>query len=388
MSTNTSVDPLPAGIRTPAFVIESAKLDQNLRCLAAIKQRSGAHVLFATKAFSAYSFFPRLSEYLDGTTASGLYEARLGKEYFGKEVHVYSPGYSDEEFDALMEYADHICFNSPGQIARYLHEAKRRGKQVGVRINPDLSQVDYPRYDPCSPLSRFGVAPTDLDMLPWSELDFIHIHALSDSMAAASVRLIQHVDVRFESYIRRVGTVNFGGGHYMTHPDYDRDAFIAAIQAFREKYRVNVVLEPGASVVLDAGFMTTTVLDVLRNPSGRHMAIVDTSAACHMIDILDIPYQPIIRGAGRSGEKKYEYTLGGKTCLSGDIIGTFSFDSPLVPGTRLILEDMLQYNLVKGNFFNGVFRPDLAELHADGRYEVHGRFGYADFNNFLMGHRP
>jgi len=376
---------LPALKSTPAYVVDIAALRRNLECLANIKQRTGCRVVLATKAFSAFPFFPLMRPYLDGTTASGIHEALLGKEKFGKEIHVYSPAYTDGEMEALLPIADYICFNSLGQLHRFLPICKARGKMLGVRINPDFPQVETALYDPCSPMSRFGIRPADLDLVPWEELDFIHVHALSDNMADKSVNLVHHIDKKFGSYIRKVKEINFGGGHYITHPDYDRDALSDALCQFREKYGVDIVLEPGGAVVLNAGALVATVLDTLVNPGGKHMAILDTSATCHMADVLNMPYRPDVRGGGKPGEKAHTYIFGGKSCLSGDIIGEYSFDAPLKPGAHIVFEDMLQYNLVKSTTFNGVPLPDIVALHEDGSYEVLSRFGYEDFISRLSG---
>jgi carboxynorspermidine decarboxylase len=372
-------------ISTPAYVVDIAALRRNLECLAEIKRKVGCRILLATKAFSMFHFFPLISKSLDGTTASGIHEARLGKEKFGKEIHVYSPGYTDTEMEALLPIADYIGFNSLTQLKRFLPACKAAGKRVGVRINPDLPQVAASLFNPCSPTSRFGVRPADLDFVPWEDVDFIHIHALSDNMADKSVNLVRHIDENFGPFIRRVEEVNFGGGHYMTHPDYDREAFVDALCRFRDKYHVSLVLEPGGAVVFNAGFLAATVLDTLVNPAGRHMAILDTSAAYHMADVLNVPYRPIVRHAGEPGRKPYTYTLGSKTCLSGDVIGEYSFDAPLEPGVQLIFEDMLQYNPVKSAAFNGVPLPDIVALHENGCHEVLSRFGYEDFLSRLAG---
>ncbi len=290
--------------------------------------------------------------------------------------------------ETLLSIADYICFNSLSQLNRFLPACKAQGTTVGIRINPDLPQVETSMYNPCSPLSRFGVRPADLDLVPWQDVDFIHFHALSDNMADKSVNLIRYIDENFGQYVRKVKEVNFGGGHYLTHRDYDLDSFCGALRGFREKYAVETVLEPGGAMVLDAGCLVATVLDTLTNPSGRRMAVLDTSASCHMADVLNMPYRPDVRSAGKPGEKAHTYIFGGKSCLSGDIIGEYSFDAPLKPGARIVFEDMLQYNLVKNSAFNGVQLPDIVAVDENGNYEVISRFGYEDFVSRLCGVPP
>ena len=371
---------LPPDIATPAVVIDAALLQRNLDTAARIKRESGAKVLLATKAFALPAVFPMMREVLDGTTASGEYEARLGRETFGKEVHVYAPAFSETEVRNLLKLAEHIYFNSASRLQRFLPMVKAAGgKHVGIRINPGYSNATLggALYDPCAPCSRFGATADTLDGLPWGDIDILHAHALCESMADGSVGLIEHVSRNFATYISRVKSVNFGGGHFINKPGYDVSKLIAAIKEFRAKHGVDVILEPGGGLTVNAGWLVSTVLDIHRNE--KDIAILDTSASTHMPDVLEVPYTPPVVGAGKPGEKRHDYILGGKTCMTGDVIGEFSFDHPLKVGDRVVFGDMAQYSFVKSTTFNGTPLPDLAVLEKDGTYRVVRKFGYEDF---------
>lgn len=374
---------LPAGIATPAYVLDVAALKRNLATAAHIKREAGCKILLATKAWAMPDAFPLIREALDGSTASGEYEARLGHEEFGKEVHVYAPAYGPGEVERILPLADHIYFNSPSQLARYLPLVKAARKQVGIRVNPGYSNATLggALYDPCAPGSRFGTTRTELDKLPWADIDILHTHALCESLADGSAGLIAHVGKTLAPYLRRVKAVNFGGGHFVNKSGYDVGKLIAAVRAFRAEFGVEVILEPGAGLVVDAGYLVATVLDLHWNE--KAIAILDTSASTHMPDVLEVPYTPQIIGAGKPGEKAHDYILGGKTCMTGDVIGEYSFDAPLEIGDRLVFTDMMQYSFVKNTTFNGTPLPDLAILDEDGDYRVVRRFGYEDFRNRL-----
>lgn len=368
------------GIATPAYVLDVAALKHNLARAAEIKRETGCKILLATKAFALPAAFPLMRDVLDGTTASGEFEARLGCDEFGKDVHVYSPAYAPGEVERLTELAQHIYFNSPEQIAKNLPVLKARsGVKVGIRINPGYSNATLggALYDPCAPYSRFGATRDTLDQVAWDDVDILHTHALCESDDAGSVGLIEHVARNFGDYVQRVKTVNFGGGHFINKPGYDIGKLIAAINAFRSKFGVEVILEPGAGLVVDAGYLVATVLDLHRNE--KDIAILDASASTHMPDVLEVPYTPTIIGADAPGKKKHTYILGGKTCMTGDIIGEYSFDQPLKSGDRIIFTDMMQYSFVKNNTFNGVPLPDLAVLNEDQSYKILRSFGYDDF---------
>ncbi len=373
------------GITTPAYVADMAVLKQNMATAAHIRQDAGCRILLATKAFALPEVFPLMREYLDGTTASGVHEARLGRETFGREVHVYSPAYTTSSLSELLTISDHIYFNSPDQLRRFLPEVRAAGKDklVGIRINPGYSRATLGGhlYDPCSPRSRFGVLRADLDYLPWDEIDILHAHSLCESLHDGSVGLIEHMAREFAPYISRVKAVNFGGGHFINKAGYDVEALIRAIRDFRAAFGVEVILEPGSGLVVDAGYLVATVLDVIHNETD--IAILDASASCHMPDVLEVPYTPPLYGAAEPGEHPCTFILAGNTCMAGDVIGEYSFPKPLRPGDSLVFGDMLQYSFVKNNTFNGTPLPDIGLLHEDGRYEVVRRFGYEDFKGRL-----
>lgn len=374
---------LPAEIATPAYVLDEAKLSANMAVAARIRREAGCKILLATKAWAMPAAFPLMRDHLDGTTASGEYEAIMGAREFGKEVHVYAPAYGPGEVERLTKVADHIYFNSPSQIARHLPVAKAAGKHVGIRVNPGYSNATLggALYDPCAPGSRFGTTPAELDALPWADIDILHTHALCESLADGSVGLIEHVGRTLGAYVRKVKTVNFGGGHFVNKPGYDVAKLIGAIKAFRAEFGVEVILEPGAGLVVDTGYLVATVLDLHWNE--MPLAILDTSASTHMPDVLEVPYRPNIVGAGEPGAKPHTYTLGGKTCMTGDVIGTYAFDAPLKVGDRLVFTDMMQYSFVKNTTFNGTPLPDIGSLDADGRYRLLRRYGYDDYRHRL-----
>ena len=374
---------LPADMHTPAYVLDVASLKRNLETVAQLKGEAGVKVLLATKAWAMPAAFPLIRDTLDGTTASGEYEARLGREDFGKEVHVYAPAYGPGEVERLVTLADHIYFNSPGQLRRHMHTAKAAGRKVGVRINPGYSSATLggALYDPCAPGSRFGTTKADCGQIPWGEVDILHAHALCEAREAGSTGLIQHVAEHFAEEIRQVKAVNFGGGHFINRPGYKLEPLIKALQDFRRAFDVEVILEPGAGLVVNAGWLVATVLDLHRNE--KEIAILDTSASTHMPDVLEVPYTPIIIGAKKPGQLAHDYVLGGKTCMTGDVIGEYSFAAPLKVGDRLVFTDMMQYSFVKNTTFNGTPLPDMAILHEDGRYDVLRTYGYDEFRRRL-----
>ena len=370
---------LPTSIRTPAYVVDEARLEANLATAARIKRETGATILLATKAFALPAVFPLMARTLDGTTASGEHEARLGRETFGKQVHVYAPAYAPGEVERLTRIADHVYFNSPSQVARYLPVVKAAGLPVGIRINPGYSNATLggALYDPCAPGSRFGTPRDQLGALPWDEIDILHVHALCESLHDGSVGLIEHVARELGSFVRKVKAVNLGGGHFVNKPGYDVAKLIAAVRAFRAEFAVEVILEPGAGLVVDAGWLVATVLDLYRN--GKDIAILDTSASTHMPDVLEVPYTPPVVGAEKPGVLPHTYLLGGKTCMTGDVIGEYSFDKPLAVGDRVVFGDMAQYSFVKNTTFNGTPLPDIGVLQRDGTYRLIRAFGYEDF---------
>lgn len=369
-------------MRTPYFVVDETALRHNLTILKDVSERAGCKILLAQKAFSMFSVYPLLREFLAGTTASGLYEARLGHEYFGGETHVFSPAYRPEEFEELLTYADDFVFNSPAQLRRFGAQAKEAGKSIGLRINPECStQEGHEIYDPCAAGSRLGttLANFDPELLPM--LDGLHFHTLCEQNSDALEITLQAFEEKFGSYLSALKWINLGGGHHITRTDYDVERLICLVQHLRTTYDVEVYLEPGEAVVLNAGYLVSSVLDVLHN--GMDIAILDTSAACHMPDVLEMPYRPPLLNSGEAGEKPYTYRLGGPTCLAGDVIGDYSFDQPLQIGDTVTFADMALYTMVKTNTFNGMPLPSIVWRDAQGKEHLVRSFGYEDFKNRL-----
>lgn len=371
-----------AELRTPYFLVDEERLVRNLEILKDVAERSSARILLAQKAFSMFDCYPLLAQYLAGSTASGLYEARLGKEYFPGEVHVFSPAYREDEFQALLEYADHFVFNSPRQLEKYALRAREAGKQVGLRVNPECStQEGHAIYDPCSPGSRLGTTLANFKPEQLPLLDGLHFHTLCEQNSDDLETTLDTFEEKFGPYLKGLKWINLGGGHHITRTNYDRERLIGLVRRLKDRYGVEVYLEPGEAVVLNAGFLVTSVLETLHN--GMDIAILDTSAACHMPDVLEMPYRPPLQNSGQPGEKAYTYRLGGPTCLAGDIIGDYSFDKPLREGDKLVFEDMALYTMVKTNTFNGMPLPSIVWRDKDGSLRVVRQFGYEDFKGRL-----
>ncbi len=369
-------------IKTPFFLVDEKRLVHNLEILKDLQEKAGCRVLLAQKAFSMYHTYPLIRKYLAGTTASGLYEARLGHEEFGGETHVFSPAYRVDEFDEILQYADHIVFNSPAQLRKYGEKAKKAGKQMGLRINPQCStQEGHAIYDPCSPGSRLGTTKENFDegLLPL--LDGLHFHTLCEQDSDDLEKTAEAFEQQFGKYLSQMKWVNFGGGHHITRDGYDIERLIRVIRHFKETYGAEVYLEPGEAVVLNAGFLVTRVLETMEN--SMKIAILDASAACHMPDVLEMPYRPPLRDSGEPGEKAYTYRLGGPTCLAGDVIGDYSFDEPLEEGSTLVFEDMALYTMVKTNTFNGMKLPDIVYRDGEEKMNIVKQFGYEDFKSRL-----
>ncbi len=365
------------GIRTPYYVTDESLLIANLEKLKSVSDRTGCKILLAQKAFSMFATYPLIGKYLAGTTASGLYEAKLGYEEMGGEVHVYSAAYRADEMDEICEICDHIVFNSCNEVDKYREKVLSCGKEYGLRINPECSTGDHEMYDPCSVGSRMGTTLANLRESALEGISGFHFHTLCEQNSDDLVTTIAAVERKFGKYLDKLKWVNFGGGHHITREDYDVELLIDAINEFQNKYDVQVYLEPGEAIALNAGFLVTEVLDVIEN--GLNIAILDTSAACHMPDVIEMPYRPNILEAGEAGEKAYTYRLGGPTCLAGDIIGDYSFAQPLAVGDSLIFCDMAIYSMVKNNTFNGMKLPSIVLAKQDGSAQVIKEFGYADF---------
>lgn len=369
-------------IRTPYFLVDEKKLLHNLEILQQLSRETGCRVLLAQKAFSMYEVYPLMGKYLAGTTASGLYEARLGKEEFGGETHVFSPAYREEELDALLEYADDFIFNSPAQVRKYSQKVKAAGKQAGLRINPQCStQEGHDIYDPCAPGSRLGTTLEQFDEELLPMLDGFHFHTLCEQDSDALEVTVQAFEQQFGKYLYGMKWLNLGGGHHITREGYDLPRLKKIIRHLTETYGVQVYLEPGEAVVLNAGYLVTEVLEIVEN--GIKIAILDTSAACHMPDVLEMPYRPPLMDAGDPGEKAFTYRLAGPTCLAGDVIGDYSFDKPLKEKKRLVFEDMALYTMVKTNTFNGMPLPSIVYRDAGGTCRIIREFSYEDFKGRL-----
>lgn len=365
-------------IHTPAYVIDEAALKRNLSLLKRVKEEAGCSIIFAQKSYACFATYPLMAEYLDGTTASGIYEARLGKDHFGKEVHVYSPAYDAAEVEALVGVVSHATFNSPAQFSRFAPALQKAGISCGLRINPELSITQTALYNPCAPCSRLGTTRTQLEGHKLDGLEGLHFHILCENKHEASAALLDTVARDWKDLLMQVKWVNFGGGHFITHPNYNVAVFVEAVKRFRAQFpHLHVVFEPGGAVVLNAGYLVAEVLDLVDN--NKQIALLDTSATAHMPDVLEMPYRPNIIGAGEAREKAHTYQLTGRTCLAGDIIGEYSFDAPLKLGDRLIFLDMAQYSIVKNTMFNGIPSPDIALLKENGEYEIIRRFAYEDF---------
>lgn len=363
---------------TPCYVVDEKLLENNLKILNGVMERTGAKIVLAQKAFSMFKLYPLLAKYLNGTTASGLYEARLGYEEMGKENHVFSPAYRDDEMDEIVLICDHIIFNSFSQLEKFKDKVLKAGKKVGLRINPECSTQDgHAIYDPCSPGSRLGVTVDQFRSELLKGVSGLHFHTLCQQNADDLETTLHAVEENFGQWLPQMEWINFGGGHHITREDYDIPLLEKCIKRMQDTYGLEVYLEPGEAVALNAGYLVTTVLDTIKN--GIDIAILDTSATCHMPDVLEMPYRPPLFESGEPGEKLYTYRLGGPTCLAGDIIGDYSFDQPLKPGDRLIFGDMAIYTMVKNTTFNGMPLPTIAVKKKDGDCEIIRQFGYEDF---------
>ncbi len=369
-------------VSTPYFVVDERRLLHNLEILKQVAEESGCKILLAQKAFSMFSVYPLLRKYLCGTTASGLYEARLGKEEFGGETHVFSPAYRAEEFDELLQYVDDLVFNSPAQVRKYGIRAKNAGKSIGLRVNPECStQEGHAIYDPCAPGSRLGTTLEAFEEELVPLLDGIHMHTLCEQNSDDLEKTVEALEDKFGKWLPQMKWLNLGGGHHITRADYDRERLVRIIRRLREKYQLEVYLEPGEAVVLNAGDLVASVMEIVHN--NMEIAILDTSAACHMPDVLEMPYRPPVQKSGNPGEKQYTYRFAGPTCLAGDVIGDYSFEKPLIEGSRVVFEDMALYTMVKTNTFNGMALPSIVFRDQEGEEHLVRTFGYEDFKNRL-----
>ena len=369
---------------TPCYIVDERLLIKNLEILDSVQKRTGCKILLAQKGFSMHAAYPLIGKYLKGVTSSSLFEARLGYEKMGKEVHVYAPAYIEEEFDELLKYTDHIVFNSFAQWDRFKARVRSYpGKRIecGIRINPEYSEQEHAIYDPCSRYSRLGVTLENFKPEQLEGIDGLHFHTMCEQNSDTLERTAGAVEEKFGEFIKNMKWLNLGGGHHITRQDYDIETLVRTISRFQDKYGVQVYLEPGEAVALNTGYLVAGVLDIVENE--MNIAILDTSAACHMPDVLEMPYRPNIIAAGKPGENEYTYRLGGPTCLAGDIIGDYSFREPLNPGDRLVFCDMAHYTMVKNNTFNGVNLPAIALYSQKDGVEIVRKFQYSDFETRL-----
>ena len=394
MAKNKYIDIDITNLPTPSFLVDERLLKRNLKILKDVKDRTGCKILLAQKGFSMFYFYPLIGHYLDGTTASSLFEAKLGYEEMEKkftkkklETHIFNPSYRDDEFDEILDITNHIVFNSFAQWnkfkGRVQEKIKATGKHIscGLRVNPEFSEVETEIYNPAGRYSRFGVTIENFKEDELEGLEGLHFHALCEQNSDALENVLKVFEEKFGKYLHGMKWVNFGGGHHVTRKDYDVEKLIKCINHIKETYNVQVYLEPGEAVALNTGFLVSEVLDITKNE--MDILLLDTSASCHMPDVIEMPYRPFIFGSGLPNKKKYTYRLGGPTCLAGDIVGDYSFDEPVKVGDKLIFTDMAHYSMVKTNTFNGINLPSIAVYTEKDGLKVIRTFKYEDFKNRL-----
>ena len=367
-------------ISTPVYLLDEMLIEENMRLLRYVKDRTGCKVLHALKAYASFATFPMMRRYLDGTCASGLNEAKLGKEEFRKEVHTFAAAYKEEEIDQILGYSDTIIFNSFYQLEEYGERAKKSGLEIGLRVNPGHSEVATKMYDPCAPASRLGITHNAAreEFPKYAHLiSGLHFHAMCEQNSDVLERILASFERLYGEYIKGLKWVNFGGGHHITRDNYDLERLIRTVNKFKKQYNVQVYLEPGEASVYNAGVLITSVLDIVKNR--MQIAILDASAETHMPDVLLMPYRPHVLGSAPANEKHYTYRLTGPSCLAGDVMGDYSLDRPLQRGNRLVFSDMALYSIVKNTTFNGISLPDIAVLRKRGKLEMVKRFGYNDY---------
>ena len=372
-----------SSLPTPSYIVDERLLIKNLEKLKSIIDKTGCRILLAQKGFSMFYFYPLIKKYLNGTTASSLYEARLGFEEMGNETRIFNPSYREDEIDEILSMVDHIVFNSFNQWSKYKNIVKSHERTIscGLRVNPEYSSVETEIYNPTGKFSRFGVTKVNFKEDELDGIDGLHFHALCEQNSDALEATLVAFEEKFGQYLHGMKWVNFGGGHHITRDDYDVEKLINCINHIKNKYNVEVYLEPGEAVALNTGFLVTEVLDTIYNE--MDILLVDTSAACHMPDVIEMPYRPFIINSGIPNEKAYTYKLGGPTCLAGDVIGDYSFDNPINIGDKLIFTDMAHYSMVKNNTFNGINLPAIAVYTEKDGVKVIRSFKYEDFRNRL-----
>ena len=365
---------------SPCYVVDETRIEKNLKTLRTVIEQSNCRILLAQKAFSMFALYPLIGRYLHGTTASSLFEARLGYEHMGGETHIFSPAYVHHEFEQILELCDHLVFNSFHQWHSFKAHALHAGKSCGLRVNPQCSTQEHPIYDPCAPGSRLGITSDKFTNENLDGLRGLHFHTLCEQNADALAITLEAMEEKFGSLLHNMEWLNLGGGHHITREDYDTSLLLKCIKHLQDKYSVTVYLEPGEAIALNAGFLVCTVVDIVKTEA-LPVLVLDASAACHMPDVLEMPYRPPLLHSG--DEKPHRYRLAGPTCLAGDIIGDYSFDKPVKRGTRLVFADMAIYSMVKNNTFNGINLPAIALHRLDRQLQVIKTFGYEDFKNRL-----
>jgi carboxynorspermidine decarboxylase len=368
-------------VSTPCYVCEEVALEENLKLLADVQKRSGAKILVALKGFALWHAYPMIRKYLSGAAASGLHEVKLASE-LGKEVHTFCPAFKESEFDEIANLSNHLIFNSFSQWERFAKKAKSyKHLKCGIRINPEYSSVETDIYNPCAPFSRLGVVQSEFREDLLEGISGLHFHALCEQDSTDLAGVLQNLEDKFGKYLSQMEWVNFGGGHHMTRDGYDIELLVSLIKAFKAKYNIEVYLEPGEAVGWKTGTLVGEVVDIVRNQ--MDIAILDISATTHMPDVLEMPYRPTLLGAGDVGEKSHLYRLTGPSCLAGDVIGDFTFDTALKVGDRLVFDDMIHYTMVKTTTFNGIKLPSIAWHDKAGNTTIFKEFGYEDFKNRL-----
>ncbi len=369
-------------IKTPAFIIDESRIRSNCDVLASVKHQTGCNILLALKGFAMWSMFPTIAQSLDGVCASSPWEARLGRSEFRGEVHAFAAAYSDSDLAELLILCDGIDFNSFAQWKRFrpCFAALKRPVKAGLRINPECSTQEHALYDPCAPHSRLGITCEQFEGQSLDGISGLHFHTLCEQNADALETTLAAVEGKFRHILPQMEWVNFGGGHHITRDDYDVDLLCKLIREFQARYGVQVILEPGEAVALNAGVLVASVMDIVHND--MDIAILDTSCTCHMPDVLEMPYRPVVTGGGLPDSKPHTYRLAGLSCLAGDVIGDYAFDQPLTPGTHVVFEDMAHYTMVKTTMFNGIKHPALA-IQRDDDIEIIREFTYEDYRGRL-----
>jgi carboxynorspermidine decarboxylase len=371
-------------IDTPVYLLDESLIEKNMKVLRYVKERTGCKVFHALKAYASFATFPMMSRYLDGTCASGLNEAMLGRKEFGKEVHTFSAAFREDEIIQILKYSNSITFNSFYQLRQYGEIAKKSSVEIGLRVNPGHAEVSTDMYNPCAPYSRLGIVHSVFkEEFPKHRniVDGLHFHAMCQQNSDVLERILKSFEKLYGKYINGLKWVNFGGGHHITREDYDIELLLKLINNFKKRYGVQVFLEPGEASVYNAGVLISSVLDIVKNRT--EIAIMDASAETHMPDVLLMPYRPHILGSGKKNEKKYRYRLAGPSCLAGDVIGDYSFNRPLKRGDKLVFTDMALYSIVKNTTFNGINLPDIAVVRHGGKIEMVKKFGYKDYRERL-----